>query len=533
MINLKARPCDELAIRSTRGLITCAKRQKRWILAASVLGSAMAFVDESVVNVALPAMETELATTLSAMTWVVNAYTLCLSALLLIGGAMADQLGRRRIFLTGLCIFTAASVCCGLAPDVVTLIVARAIQGVGAALLIPCSLAIIGAAFGESERGAAIGVWSGASAIAAGTAPLLGGWLIDHWSWRGIFLINPILALPTIWIAVRHLPESRDPEARSGLDWGGAVLAFGGLGLLVYGLISASGQGWGARIVPGSLLAGGVLLLSFFLTERRVAAPMMPLGLFRSRNFSGVNLLTLLLYGALGGALFFLPFLLIQVHGYSATAAGAVFAPFTLVLAALSRWGGGLVDRFGARLPLITGPAVVACGFLLLRVPGSGGSYWATFLLPMIVLGVGMAITVAPLTTTVLNSVAQHQAGVASGINNAVASIASLLLIAFLSTVGVATLNRSLDRHLGAGAAPQVRQLVNAARGGFVVAAIPAGTAAESRRSAHSIITSSFVETIRLVMLIAAALALASSVAAALTISASTPSRGSPTRKAG
>lgn len=260
---------------------------------------------------------------------------------------------------------------------------------------------------------------------------------------------------------------------------------------------------------------------------------MMPLGLFRSRNFSGVNLLTLLLYGALGGALFFLPFLLIQVHGYSATAAGAVFAPFTLVLAALSRWGGGLVDRFGARLPLITGPAVVACGFLLLRVPGSGGSYWATFLLPMIVLGVGMAITVAPLTTTVLNSVAQHQAGVASGINNAVASIASLLLIAFLSTVGVATLNRSLDRHLGAGAAPQVRQLVNAARGGFVVAAIPAGTAAESRRSAHSIITSSFVETIRLVMLIAAALALASSVAAALTISASTPSRGSPTRKAG
>ncbi len=529
MINLKARPCDGLAIRATRTTLSCAKRQKSWILAASVLGSTMAFVDESVVNVALPRMETDLATTLSAMTWVINAYTLCMAALLLIGGSAADQLGRRMIFLTGICIFAGASLCCGFAPNAATLIAARAIQGVGAALLIPCSLAIIGAAFAQNERGAAIGIWSGASAIAAGAGPLLGGWLVDHWSWRAIFLINPVLALPTIWIVLRHLPESRDPDAPRGLDWGGATLAFGGLGFLVYGLIEAADRGWHDPLVLGSILAGGALLIGFVVAEHQGAAPMVPLAVFRSRSFSGVNLLTLLLYGALGGAMFFLPFLLIQVHGYSATAAGAVFAPFTLVLGLLSRWGGGLVDRFGARGPLVAGPTVVAGGFLLLALPGVGGSYWTTFLLPMVVLGLGMAITVAPLTTTVLNSVAQHQTGVASGINNAVASVASLLLIAVLSTIGVGMLNRSLDSRLaGAQASPAVREVVNAARGGFVVPSMPANTPVQTHQLAHLVIAHSFVDTIRLVMLIAAALALASAVAAAFTIKASPASRESP-----
>src|ERR1700761_3508514 len=288
MSGLRARPCDELVIRSTPSDATpCAKTRQTWVLAASVLGSSMAFIDASVVNVALPKMEGELSATLPAMTWVINAYTLCMSALLLIGGAAADQLGRRRIFITGISIFAAASVGCGLAPTVELLILSRAIQGIGAALLIPCSLAIIGAAFDEKERGGAIGIWSGASAMAAGGGPLLGGWLVDHTSWRAIFLINPLLAVPTILIAVRHLQESRDPEAKRGLDFSGALLAFFGLGSLIYGLISASDRGWSNPVVVGSLVAAPILLGSFIWVESKARVPMMPLGGFRSLTFSG------------------------------------------------------------------------------------------------------------------------------------------------------------------------------------------------------------------------------------------------------
>jgi EmrB/QacA subfamily drug resistance transporter len=519
---LKARPCDELVIRSTPSARPSTKRQQTWVLVASVLGSSMAFIDSSVVNVALPKMESDLATTLSAMTWVINAYTLCMSALLLIGGAAADQIGRRKIFLTGLSIFAVASIGCGLAPGVEVLILARAVQGVGAALLIPCSLAIIGAAFDEKERGAAIGVWSGASAITAGAAPMLGGWLVDHGSWRAIFLINPLIAVPTILIALRHLPESVDPDAKKGLDGRGAALAFFGLGLLVYGLITASERGWHSQVVIGSLLLGAALLVGFVLAERRSPVPMMPLNLFRSLTFSGVNLLTLLLYGALGGAVFFLPFLLIQVHGYTATQAGAAFLPFTIILALLSRWGGRLVDRYGARLPLIVGPTIVAVGFLLVSMPGTEGAYWTTFFPPMVVLGLGMSITVAPLTTTVLNSVAPHQTGVASGINNAVAQVASLLMIAILGTVGIATLNRSLDQHLARGRpSAEVQKIVDAARKGFVMPDMPADTSGPDRQTAHASVADSFADTIRHVMLIAAALSLASSVSASFMIKTS------------
>src|SRR5882757_4255279 len=420
MSGLQARPCDELVIRSTANPAPCVKQQQTWILAASVLGSSMAFIDSSVVNVALPKMESALETTLSSMTWVINAYTLCMSALLLIGGAAADQVGRRRIFMIGITIFSIASIGCGLAPSVEVLILARAVQGVGAALLIPCSLAIIGAAFGEKERGAAIGIWSGASAVAAGGGPLLGGWLVDHASWRMIFLINPMIALPTIWIALRRVPESRDLDTSEGLDWQGALLAFGALGSLVYGLIAASHGGWAQFSVVSALAAGAILLILFVLQERRSPAPMVPLELFRSRNFAGINVLTLLLYGALDGALFFLPFLLIRAHGYSATAAGAVYLPFTLILALLSRWSGGLADRFGTRAPLVVGPVIAGAGFAMLGGIAGTLDYWI-FLIPMTVLGLGFAITVAPLTTAVMNGVPERQIGIASGINNAVA----------------------------------------------------------------------------------------------------------------
>jgi EmrB/QacA subfamily drug resistance transporter len=522
--NPKALPCDAAAIRAAAKVPACVA-SKRWVLTAAVLGSTLAFVDESVVNVALPTMESELRTTLAAMQWVINAYTLCMSALLLIGGAAADQFGRRRMFLIGVSLFAAASLACGLAPHVTVLIGARAVQGVGAALLVPCSLALIGAAFDEKERGAAIGIWSGASAISAGAAPLLGGWLVDHTTWRVIFLINPVLAVPTLWITLREVPESRDPDAPPGLDWRGALLAFAGLGALVYGLIASSASGWSNVGVMVALIAGAVLLGGFVWAEHTERQPMMPLELFRSRVFSGVNLLTLLLYGALGGAFFFLPFLLIQARGYSATAAGSAYLPFTIVLGLLSRWSGGLIDRFGARGPLMIGPAVATLGFLLLSAVS--GEYWGV-LAAMTVLGLGMAVTVAPLTTAVLNAVPAHRTGVASGINNAVASVGSLLVIAVLGSVALGFFNHSLDRRVAQSqASPAVRLAVNAARGGFVIPAPPPGLSAEERAQTHTIIADSLMSTVHKVLWIAAALALASAVTTVVTITAAGRSRRS------
>lgn len=489
-----------------------------------MIGSTLASIDESVVNVALPRIESELHTTLAAMQWVINGYTLCMSALLLVGGAAADRFGRRRMFMVGVGSFALASIVCGAAPGIAVLVGARLIQGVAAAVLVPCALALIGAAFDEKERGAAIGVWAGASAISAGAAPLLGGWLVDHASWRAIFFINPLAALPTLWIAWRHVPESRDSEASGEIDWRGALLAFLGLGGIVYGFISASSHGWENPLVLGTVAAGALLLLAFLLVERSSASPMMPLELFGSRRFSGINLLTLLLYGALGAAFFFLPFLLIQARGYTATAAGAVYLPFTIVLGLLSRWSGRLVDRFGARWPLVSGPSLVALGFALV---GIGGGQYRVTLAAMIVLGLGMALTAAPLTTVVVNCVPAHRTGVASGINNALAAVGGLMLIAVLGSLALRVFDHSLDEHLGApGATAAVRDAVQAARGGFVIPPMPAGMTAKEVEEARSVITAALVATVRLTMWVAAALALLSALTAALTVGPEVSHRG-------
>lgn len=515
MSNPEALPCGAGAIRSSPSVPACAHR-RTWVLAAAVLGSTLAFVDESVVNVALPAIESNLRTSLVAMQWVVNAYTLGMSALLLLGGAAADQFGRRRMFIIGVSVFAAASLGCGFAPSAQVLIATRAVQGIGAALLVPCSLALIGAAFDEQDRGAAIGIWAGASAIAAGVAPLLGGWLVDHASWRVIFLINPIVAIPTLWIAVLQVPESRNPDAPPGVDWRGALLAVTGLGSLAYGLIASSMLGWRHPAVLGSLSAGAVLLFGFVLAERGGTSPMMPLELFRSRRFSGINLLTLLLYGAMGATFFFLPFLLIQARGDSATATGLAYLPFTLLIGVLSQWSGRLGDKFGVRWPLICGPALVAVGFALL---GAGkGSYWVT-LASMTVLGLGMGIAVAPLTTTVINAVPPHRTGVASGINNAIASVGSLLLIAVLGSVVLGAFEHSLLRDLETiHASPAVRATVDSARGGLVVPPMPASLAAKERQQAKAIVTDALTVTVRMAMWIAALLALAGALTAVVTI---------------
>jgi EmrB/QacA subfamily drug resistance transporter len=514
MPNLKARPCDEAAIRAT-GATGCAESAKPWVLAVTILASTLSYIDESVVNVALPTIETDLAASAAVTQWLVNAYMLSLTALVLIGGAAGDQFGRRRIFVTGTALFAAASLWCGVAPDIAQLMLARIIQGAGAALLIPCSLALIGATFDESERGRAIGTWAAFSAISAAFGPVLGGFIVDHADWRWIFLINPLVALPTIAIALRHVPESRDPQATGGLDWGGALLALGGLGSLVYGLIDAPVRGFADARILVSLCAGALLLVGFVAQERRSRAAMMPLALFRSRVVVGINLLTLLLYAGLGGAFFLLPFLLIQVHGFSATLAGAVFLPFTAIMAGLSRWAGGLIDRFGARRALIVGPAVAAAAFALLALVPAESGYLG--LLPaMVVLGLGMVVTVAPLTTTVINAVPERQAGIASGINNAVASLASLLAIAILGAVTLSIHDRALARQLSLPSiTTPVREALSQARGTFTVDTASPG---EDGKTARAIVRQSLHEGIDVAFWLAAALALLAALSAALTM---------------
>ncbi|SAL70505.1 major facilitator transporter [Caballeronia arvi] len=446
----QASPCDELVIRAQPVATDRPCRCKRLALAATILGSSMAMIDGSVVNVALPSIQRELGASIAAMQWVVDAYLLFLGALVLVGGSMGDKLGRRKVFIAGIAIFTVASAACGAAPGMSWLIAARALQGIGAALLVPGSLAIIGAVFEGEARGRAIGTWAGVGAITSSIGPAAGGWLVDAWSWRAIFFLNLPLAAATILLALASVPDSHNADAPQTLDWPGAATAAAGLAALTFGLTEAPSRGFADLLVLGMIGAGIVLLAAFVAIEATSRDPMVPLDIFRSRDFSGANLVTLLLYFGLGGALFFLPFTLIRAYGYNATEAGAAVLPMPLIIGLLSRFTGGLTGRFGARTLLIAGPCVAGIGFAMLALPFVAGSYWAGFLPALVVLGLGLTITVAPLTTTVMASVPGERTGVASGINNAVARVASLLAIAVLGIVFVwshdAALSARLDR---------------------------------------------------------------------------------------
>ncbi len=512
-------PCDESVIRSGAPESPCAAQAKIWILAATIIGSSMAFIDSTVVNVALPALQASFQATVVDVQWVIESYGLLLGALILVGGSLGDLFGRRLMFLMGVAIFAIASVGCGLAPNTHWLILARSLQGVGGALLVPGSLAIISTSFDEKSRGQAIGTWSGFTAITTAVGPVLGGCLVEYASWRWVFFINLPLAAAVIAISLRHIPESRN-SAGGSVDWLGATVVTLGLAGLVYGFIESVNLGWKDPLVLASLILGCGCLVLFLFIERRVTSPMVPLTLFASSDFSGTNLLTLFLYGATGIFFFLFPLNLIQVQGYSATVAGAAMLPLIFLVFFLSRWSGGLVTRYGARLPLIIGPLVAGLGFVLFAVPSVGGVYWEAFFPAVITLGFGMAITVAPLTTVVMNSVGEDRVGAASGVNNAVARVAGVLAIAVLGIVMVRAFSYQLNRELAnVSIPPNVLRDIKTNEVRLAGLRLPSSTDDSTRVVLKHLVGEAFVFGFRVVMSICAALSMASAAVAALMIS--------------
>ncbi len=442
MIGFTRPPCDAGIIRATPAApAALSRRHKRMTLAATILGSSMAFIDGSVVNIALPAIQQALQANAASTQWIVNGYLLLLGALVLVGGSAADLYGRRRIFLVGIAIFTAASIACGLSPDITVLVVSRAVQGLGAALLIPASLAMLGATFDDHERSHAIGTWAGVGALTAAAGPVLGGWLVDQVSWRAIFLLNVPLAVAAAGLAVFFAGESRDEKAKP-LDWKGAVAVAIGLAAITWGLGAIPASGFQDKAVLGALGAGIAFLILFVAIEARSRErAMMPLSLYRSRNFSATNTVTLLLYFALGGVMYFLPFGLIRLGGYSATQAGAALLP---------------------RVSLTAGPIIAAWGLALLAFADLGKSYWVGVFPAIGVLAIGVTITVPPLTSTVMASVGEAHAGVASGVNNAVARVAGLFAVAALG----ALLFASFSHHLAGTPPAHANEALNAVLAG-------------------------------------------------------------------
>jgi EmrB/QacA subfamily drug resistance transporter len=406
----------------------------RWVLAVAVLGSGMAFLDGTVVNVALPDIGRDLGASTSALQWILNGYLLTLASLILLGGSLGDRYGRRRIFVLGASLFTAASLLCAIAPSAELLVVARLVQGVGGALLTPGSLAMIESSFRPTDRARAIGAWSGLGGVATALGPLLGGYLVGAVSWRAIFLINLPLGVFVVAMAARHVPETRDPTASGPLDLRGAVLAALGLAGTTYALIEAPGQAV-SPLIAVTGIGGIVALVAFLLAERRSPNPMMPLETFSSRQFSAANLVTFAVYAALGGFFFlFVAFLQISL-GYSPIEAGAASLPVTVLMLLLSARSGALAQRIGARIPLTVGPLVIALGLLLMMRIDPGDSYVSSVLPGVIVFGLGLTLVVAPVTATVLAAADARHSGIASGINNAVSRVAGLLAVAVLPLI--------------------------------------------------------------------------------------------------
>jgi EmrB/QacA subfamily drug resistance transporter len=487
-----------------------AAQTERWVLIATILASSMAFIDGSALNVALPAIQASLGASGSDLFWIISGYNLFLAALILVGGSLGDLLGRKRIFQIGIVVFTVASVACGFADSATLLILARIVQGIGGALMVPGSLSILSAAFPPARRGTAIGTWSTFTTVATVIGPVLGGWLASQGLWRGIFFINAPLAVLTLF-ALRHVPESRDEKAHR-MDIPGAVLVSLGLAGLTYGFIQGAEVGFAAPAILLALGLGVVALVAFVWVEARSSQPMVPLGLFRSRTFSGTNLLTLFLYSGLAAYSLFVSLNLVQVQAYDETQAGLATLPFVFMLIILSPWAGGLVAKIGPRIPLTVGPALTGLGFLLFGLIGQTNGpndYWTTFFPATLMVGIGMGVTVAPLTTAVMGSAPSHSSGTASGINNAVARTANVLAIAILGGLALVFFTGMLGSAASDFAlTPEQRTVLlteEAPRLG--AASAPEGVSAETATQIDAAVASSFIETHRVVMFVCAALA--------------------------
>jgi EmrB/QacA subfamily drug resistance transporter len=518
MAILIKQPCDEGVIHGAPDTMPCSREVGRWVLLATILGSSMVIVDSTAVNVALPVIQKSMNASVSELQWIVEAYALFLSALILVGGSLGDLLGRKRIFGIGVILFALASATCGLAQTTNQLILARIIQGIGGALMIPGSLAIISATFSKEQRGQAIGTWSGFTVITGAIGPIFGGWLVENASWRSVFFLNVPLAIMVLVALYWRVPESRDRDSKK-LDWGGASLVVIGLGTIVYGLITSSDLGLTHPLVLLSLIIGLAALGAFLLWEAHSHAPMVPLTLFRSPTFSGANIFTLLLYSAFGGVMFFLPFDLIQVQGYSALAAGLALLPIVLTISLFSRWAAGLVNHYGSKLPLMIGALLMSAGLLLYMRTDIGGSYWTTFFPAVLLQGIGLAITVAPLTTTVMGAVEVGHAGLASGINNAVARTAGVLSVAVLSIIFLNVFSTTLQNHLAAlHISPQIRQQIEAQQTRLAEIEIPSGVSTSTHALLRQSIDNAFVTSFHSVMAIAVGLTLLSMFCAWLTL---------------
>ncbi len=504
-----------------------ARRKERWVLAATIIASSMAFVDMTIVNVALPILQVDLGASFAEAQWVVEAYTLLLSALILTGGAIGDLYGRRRVFGLGICLFALSSAACGLAPEPVMLILARAAQGIGAALMMPGSLAILSATYPADRQGQAIGMWSASTGIAVAIAPAFGGWLIEVASWRWVFLINLPLAAVSLFILFTRVPESRSSRPLR-LDWPGMILGTLALGSLTYGLIQAGQSGFAHLSVVVSLAVGIASLLAFLVAESRVMMPMVPLHLFRKASFAGVQAFTFCLWSALSGALFFVPFRLMQIQAFNPLQAGTALLPFVLIVSLLSRFAGKWSDRLGPRLPLMAGATLAGIGFLALTLPGAEASYLAGFMPALVTIGLGMGICIAPVTVAAMKAAGPDRVGIASAINNMAARTGGLMAVAVFGLILAYRFGIALDLSLAKlTLAPDILQALTLERPKLAAAHLPETLTGEMRSAVALAIKEAFVSGYRWAMTAAALLAFSSVIIAAFTLRKDAPAQDS------